>query len=396
MTNLRTPRRYQLRKEAVGVVTRDLPWIFRDHLSTAAAVFADGQWLALYDGHNKLLGHGIYEAEGAVAIRVLRRGKARPDAAWLRGRIDAALAKRAAVIATTTAYRVLHGESDGVPAVVLDRFGDVLVAQSYSAGADGLARYAAIVAARQLEIPHVVIRPAHRRRGEAQPAHTLRGAPPPLVTFTEGIGSTAPRRYTVDVLAGQKSGAFLDLRGLRTNLAERTLTGARVLNLYAYTGMIGRAVEQAGATEIWQVDASADALAFASAHHVTDAARHRFITADVFEWLPALDPAEQFDVVVVDPPSMTSRVAQVPGVLASYRRLYRAALRHVRPGGLLVAACCTARVTRDAFTRTVKGALGPEFTRERELPVEKDHPVGFPQADYLKIGLWRRVGGTLA
>jgi 23S rRNA (cytosine1962-C5)-methyltransferase len=396
MTNLRTPRRYQLRKEAVGVVTRDLPWIFRDHLSTAAAVFDDGQWLRLYDGHNKILGHGIFEAEGAVAIRVLRRGTAAPDAAWVRAKVEAAIARRAKLAGTTNAYRVVHGESDGLAAVVIDKFGEVLVVQSYSAGADGLARYAALLAAQALGVPHVIVRPAHRRRaGDEAPraAYTLKGKPPALAAFAEGqgIAGVAPRRFEVDVLTGQKSGAFLDLRGLRRNLAERNLQGARVLNLYAYTGMLGRAVEQAGAAEIWQVDASEAALAFAAAHHVTEAGRHRFITADVFEWLPALDPAEQFDVVVVDPPSMTSRVAQVPGVLASYRRLYRAALRHVKPGGLLVAACCTARVTRDAFTRTVKGALGPEFSHERDLPVEADHPVGFPQADYLKIGLYRRA-----
>jgi 23S rRNA (cytosine1962-C5)-methyltransferase len=372
---------------------RDHPWIFRDHLSSAAAVFADGQWLALYDGHNKLLGHGVYEAEGAIAIRVLRRGKARPDAAWLRGKIDAALARRAKLATITNAYRVLHGESDGVPAVVVDRFGDVVVAQSYSAGADGLARYAAIVAARALGLTSIVVRPAHRRRGEGRDLQVIRGAAPALVALTEGVGPSA-RRYAVDVCGGQKSGAFLDLRGLREALASRDLTGARVLNLYAYTGMLGRAAEQAGAAEIWQIDASAEALAFAAAHHVTDAARHRFVTADVFEWLPALDPAERFDVVIVDPPSMTSRAAQVPSVLASYRRLYRAALGHVRPGGLLVAACCTARVSRDAFTRTVKGALGPEFRHERDLPVEADHPVTFPQGDYLKIGLWRRAAAA--
>ena len=163
-----------------------------------------------------------------------------------------------------------------------------------------------------------------------------------------------------------------------------------MLNLFAYTGMLGRAAEAAGATTIVHVDQSARALAFARAHHVTDPARHTFIEADLFAALPAFDAP--FDLVIVDPPSMTSKKSQVPRVLAAYRKLYQAAREHVRPGGILVAACCTSRIERAVFHRTVKEALGADFTMEREIPPELDHPVGFPQADYLKIGWWRLSG----
>jgi 23S rRNA (cytosine1962-C5)-methyltransferase len=114
---------------------------------------------------------------------------------------------------------------------------------------------------------------------------------------------------------------------------------------------------------------------------------YRFIVADVFEWLPGFTD-EPFDLVVVDPPAMTTRAAQVPSVLAAYRKLYRAAARLVRPGGSLVAACCTSRIEREVFHRTVREALGERFTLQREIAPEPDHPVGFPQADYLKIGWW--------
>ncbi len=190
---------------------------------------------------------------------------------------------------------------------------------------------------------------------EALPARVLRGAPPAVAHFTEhGL------RYAVDLEAGHKTGAYLDLRALRHALAVAPLTGARVLNLFSYTGMLGRAVE-AAVRAIVQVDASARALAFAAAHHVVEATKHRFIEADVFDWLPAHDAAEPYDLVIVDPPAMTSRKAQVPQVLVAYHKLYRAAARHVKPGGMLVAACCTSRVTRDAFARTVRAALGPDF-----------------------------------
>jgi 23S rRNA (cytosine1962-C5)-methyltransferase len=406
------PRRYQLTKQATAIIGRGHPWIFRDQLSTAAGVFRDGDWLSLVDGANRVVGYGVYEATGAIAIRVLRLGPERPDAAWLRSQLAAAGARRAELAARTDGIRLVHGESDGLPAVVVDRFGDTLVATSYSAGADALTRLAARAlsgappddgganSAAAAGIAHAILRPAHRRlaspaagsasaAGSAPPSptpRTLRGAPPPIARFTEdGLV------FAVDLAHGQKTGTYLDLRGLRRAVATAPLDGARVLNLFAYTGMLGRAAEAAGAASIVQVDASERALAFAAAHHAADPARHTFVTADVLAWLPAQPPSETFDLVLVDPPSMTSRKAQVPTVLAAYRKLYRAAARQVRNGGALVAACCTSRVERAVFHRTVREALGPAFTMERELPPEPDHPVGFPEADYLKVAWWRRA-----
>ncbi|HEX7841538.1 MAG TPA: class I SAM-dependent methyltransferase [Kofleriaceae bacterium] len=382
------PRRYQLRKEAVGAALHH-PWIFRGHLSSAAAVLRDGELLRLVDGANRIVGYGLYQATGAIAIRMLRRGPAPPDAAWLRDRIAAAVLRRAELATRTDGIRLVNGESDSLPGVVIDRFGDTLVVTSYATGADVLARYAARVLALGPKSPivgparHVLLRPARLRHTPAGPAQVLRGAPPEIATITED-GMT----FAIDLAAGQKTGAYLDLRGLRREVAAAPLAGARVLNLFAYSGMLGRAAERAGAAAIVQVDASEHALAFAAAHHVADPARHTFLTADVFAHLPAY-AGEPFDLVIIDPPSMTSKAAQVPSALAAYRKLYGAAARLVRPGGVLVAACCTSRIERAVFHRTVGDALGPGFTMDHEIPPEPDHPVGFPQADYLKIGWWK-------
>jgi 23S rRNA G2069 N7-methylase RlmK/C1962 C5-methylase RlmI len=379
------PRRYQLRKEAVGVALHH-PWIFRDHLSSAASALNDGDLLRLVDGANRVVGYGLYEATGAIAIRMLRRGPAAPDAAWLRGQLAAAVARRAQLATRTDAIRLVHGESDGVPAVVVDRFADTLVVSSYAAGADALARYAARALDPTSPIVgparHVILRPARMRHAPAEPARTLRGSPPELVHITEGGLVLA-----VDLAAGQKTGSYLDLRGLRRELAAAPLTGARVLNLFAYSGMLGLAAELAGATAIVQVDASERALALAAAHHVRTPARHTFVVADVFDWLPGFT-AEPFDLVIVDPPAMTSKASQIPSVLAAYRKLYRAAARLVRPGGTVVAACCTSRIERATFHKAVGEALGEHFSLHHEIPPEPDHPVGFLQADYLKIGWW--------
>ena len=379
------PRRYQLKKDAVAIIERGHPWLFRAQMSSAAQVFGDGQWLRLVDGANRVIGHGIYEAEGAISVRVLSRGPAAPDAMWVRAQLAAAIERRAALARRTTGIRLVHGESDGLPAVVVDRFGDAIVVANYSAGSDALARYVARLLAReQHEVvgpaTSITLRPARRRRGPALPARALRGTPPAIATFVED-GLT----LAVDLEAGHKTGAYLDLRGLRHAIAQESLAGARVLNLFAYTGMLGRAAEAVGAAEIVQVDQSGRALVFAAQHHVVDPAKHRFVEADVFEAMPT----GAFELVIVDPPSMTSQARQIPTVLAAYRKLYAAARERVAPGGAVIAACCTSRIARGVFREVVASALGPDFTLERELPAEPDHPVSFAEGDYLKIGWWR-------
>lgn len=378
------PRRYQLRKDTIAIIERGHPWVFRDQLSTAASVFHDGDWLRLVDGTNRIIGYGTYEASGAIAIRVHRIGEAPPDAAWVRTQLETALARRAPLVGRTDGIRLVHGENDGIPAVAVDRFGDTLVISSYSAGSDAIARYLGrILSAGGVTGPalRIILRPAKRRASEGEPLRMLYGTPAAVVHFVEdGL------RFAVDLAAGQKTGAYLDLRGLRRSIATAPLAGARVLNLFAYSGMLGRAAEAAGAASITHVDSSERALAFAAVHH-GGSARHEYVTADVFDWLPAY-AGDPFDLIVVDPPAMTSSMAQVPSALAAYRRIYRAAARHVRPGGAIVAACCTSRIARAEFHRVVAESL-PGFTRERELPVEVDHPVRFKEADYLKIAWWR-------
>lgn len=443
-------RRYQLKKDAVAIALRGHPWLFRDQMSSAAALFADGDLLRLVDGSNQVIGYGVYEAEGAIAIRMLRRGADAPDAAWVRAQLGAALAKRASVAARTDAIRLVNGESDGLAAIVVDRFADTIVVASYSQGVDALAHYIAKLLAgaargrvaldispagehdaahtQPIELPrdqsfdagmtapiavtrpggiaraptpppaaatdlrafiggaeHVVLRPARRRRGPVVAQRVLCGSAPALVTIHED-----GRALAVDLEGGHKTGTYLDLRALRRLLADAPLANARVLNLFAYTGMLGMSVELAGARSITEVDQSARALAFAQQHHAIDPAQHAYVVADVFEWLPALPDTEQYDLVICDPPAMASQQSQIPTALAAYRKLYKAAARHVLPGGAVVAACCTSRIERKLFEKTVREALGPGFILERDVPPEPDHPVGFAQADYLKVHLWRR------
>lgn len=378
------PQRYQLGKQALAVVASGHPWIFRGLTSSATAALADGQWLALYDGGNQVVGHGVYAAEGAIAIRVLDRGPTRPTAATFAARIERALAARAALAGETTGLRLVHGESDGLPGVTVDAYGPVVVAHAYAAGLDGLARLAARTIARARGATGVVVGAGHRRLGGGAPPRVVAGVVPDEVAFVEG-----PLTLVARPVSGQKTGTFLDLRGLRRFVRDRELAGARVLNLFAYTGALGLACEHAGAAEIVQVDRAADALAVAARCHVREPARHRFVTADVFDWLPRAEVDARYQLVIVDPPSMTSRMEQVPQVLATYRRLHRAAATRVAPGGTLVVACCTSRVSRERFRATAVAAVGERFALAHELPPERDHPVAFAEADYLKVLVFR-------
>jgi 23S rRNA (cytosine1962-C5)-methyltransferase len=285
--------------------------------------------------------------------------------------------------------------------VVVDVYDDTAVLVTYAAGAEALGRLAAAVVQRRLGLARLLWKPAHRRAGPgaATSVRALRGGlPAGPIRFRErhrdpagaGEGSGGALDLWVDPVAGQKSGAYLDLRGLRRWLVARDLGGRRVLNLFSYTGALGLAAERAGASEVWNVDSSQAALDFGARHHA-GAGAQRAVHADVFEWLPALAREERFDLVIADPPPMTSRMEQAERALRAYRRLYRAAAPHVAAGGRLVACCCTSRIDPRSFRRAVSDGLGAGFELEQRLRHEVDHPVRFPEADYLKILVFRRV-----
>src|SRR5687767_2400599 len=176
-------RRYQLNKDAAAIVQRGHPWIFREQLSTAADIFRDGDLLRLVDGTNTVVAHGTFEAEGAIAIRIVRRGTDRPDARWLEATLRAAVARRDPLAARTDGMRLVHGESDGIAAVVADRFGDTIVVTSYSIGSDAHARY--IARSLTSEAPNVLIKPALRRSGTTVDTRVIAGTPPPVAHFVE-------------------------------------------------------------------------------------------------------------------------------------------------------------------------------------------------------------------
>lgn len=384
------PRRYQLKKQAADAVVKGHPWVFRDQMSSAAESFRAGQWLALNDAANQIVGYGLYEPTGAIAVRVLKRGPTPPDTAWLGEQLQKRLKRRDSLRKITNGFRAIHGENDGFPGVVVDVYGDHAVLQTYSHAVDSLGRWVALRLRQALSIKSVVWKTPVRRvkTPETGETRSLFGKTPARVTFREG-----DLELSADLLSGQKSGMFLDLRALRRWVSRQKLTGRRVLNLFCYTGSLSLAAEQAGATDVRNIDASQPALDYAKKFHTRNSDRAKWLKADVFEWLK--ETKGRFDLVIVDPPNMAAKKDQVPGALASYSRLYRAAAPLVAPGGLLVACCCTSRIPRKKFEQTTQAALRERGLKPREsLGLEDDHPVTFPEGDYLKILVYEAPRAT--
>lgn len=356
------------------------PWIFRSHLSTATNAFRDGKWLRLVDSGNRIVGYGIFAKEGLIGIRNLKRGSTPPSLPWLEKNLSLALERRKALRESTEAFRVLHGESDHFPGVVFDVYGSIGVLQTYHRSVDALGRWAATRLRRELGLSCVVWKFPSKRKEKSASDRTLYGTLPEKVTFREGSLT-----LTTEIGQGQKSGAFLDLRGLRRWLAAQSMPGARVLNLFSYTGTLGLAAEHAGAGEVWNVDISKGALEAARKYHTLKPGVSKFIEADVFDWVKTLSPEEKFDVIIVDPPMMAGQRDQVPVALRAYRRLYQAVSKNLTPQGKLIACCCTSRIDRKTFTETVSQTVSGRLKKELGVQTEPDHPVGYAEADYLKV-----------
>jgi len=372
-------RRYQVKKEVETILKQGHPWIFKSHLSSAASVFKTGDLLALVNAANEIIAYGFYEKDSLIAIRVVKFGKTPPNANWLKSKLSKCLSKRENIKNYTEGYRAVHGENDGFPGVVFDVYNKTGVLQTYVPSIDPLGRYLASILRQELRLETVLWK-APARRKKAGKTRILFGKQTHLQKIREG-----KLKVAVDVGEGQKSGTFLDLRGLRKYLSLQSLKGKRVLNLFSYTGTLGLAAEVAGAAEIWNVDIAKGALKFSEEHHSLDRKKYRYIAADVFKWVESLPPHERFDVIIVDPPSMASEAKQVPVALKAYGRIYKRLLPHLKPGGMMIVCCCTSRISRQQFTEVAKKNLSFNLPKMKSLSAEDDHPVGFPQGDYLKM-----------
>jgi 23S rRNA (cytosine1962-C5)-methyltransferase len=335
-------------------------------------------------------------------VRVLTReeGETVDDAFWRR-RVARALALRKELVRGTDAYRLLHGESDGLPGVVADRYDRFAVIKLYSAGLTPWR--GAIVEALRAECGDLagiygrdeVPRDDDDEGGSAE-GRVLWGAEPPEQLAIDEYGM----KILVDVRRGQKTGLFLDQRENRRLVRELARGRPEALNLFSYTGGFSVAAALGGSTHVVSNDLDADALHLARATFKAnglDPADHAFAQGDAFDLLANYKrQGRRFDLVVCDPPAFAKSQKAVEGALAGYASLNRAALSVLAPGGLLVTCSCSARVSPEQFGEAVKEAafkLRMELALVAETRQPYDHPISlqFKEGRYLKAMVLRRL-----
>ena len=367
------------------------PWIYRADVADVDA--AGGDIVEVIGPRRRRMGHALFSDRSQIPIRMLARGDAPFDASMLRARLERAIQFRDTLAIDATAYRLVHGEADLMPSLIVDRYGPYLVVQALSQGMDRLLSSVAGWLSELLSPGGILARNDPKVRaleGLAQTVEVLAGLVPDTVVVREG-----PIEYETDLRRGQKTGLFLDQRENRE--AAVHYAHGRLLDCFSYHG--GFALRLAGrCPAVEAVDISPDAVA----HIASNAARNRVENltareANVFDELRRLEKAgERYDTIVLDPPAFAKNKASVPNAIAGYKEINLRAMRLLSPGGYLVSCSCSYNFNEEMFA----GVLHEASVDSRILVtvVEKrmqgrDHPVlvGVPETHYLKCFILRRL-----
>lgn len=371
------------------------PWAFANELviDQAARAIPPGALVRLADARGHALGIAGFNVHSLIAARVLARDPHRQiDRAFLAARITEAETWRARLVGGRH-YRLIHAEADGLPGLVVDRYGDVLVVQANTATADRLLPDIVAVLQERYSPRAIVGRndsAARHLEGLPTEVTLLAGEAPGRVEIEEN-GLT----YLADPMGGQKTGWFFDLREPRALVARLARPGMRMLDLYCHTGAFALLAARAGA-EVSAIDRSKPALelaeAAAAAAGLTSACR--FERRDATEALERLAKGgEQFDIVVADPPAFAKSRKDLSPALAAHRSLAEAAARRVVAGGLLFIACCAHHVPAAEFLAATAAGIAAAKRASRLVAsggAGPDHPVHplLPESAYLKWHLF--------
>lgn len=368
------------------------PWVFESSIARGGA--DAGETVRVESADGQFLCWAAYSPQSQIRLRAWSFDEAeRIDAALMRRRIEQAVAMRARLNIASDAWRLVHGEADGLPGLVVDRYGDTLVAQFGSAGVERWKQQIADALLQVTGLERLYERSdAQAREWEGLPVQTgwLRGTGDTALTLREHEW-----QLTLDVAEGHKTGYYLDQRDSRKRFAEavRQYGSQSVLNCFSYTGGFSVAALAGGAREVVSVDSSAPALERARAHVALngfDAARHQTWDADVNATLRnCLKDGRRFDAIVLDPPKFAPTVAHAERAARAYKDINRLALMLLNDGGLLYTFSCSGGIAPDLFHKIVAGAgldAGVDGYIVERLAAAADHPqtVRFPEGDYLK------------
>ncbi len=367
------------------------PWIYRADVKDVSAGPGDRVVVRSLRG-GRPLGSAFYSDRSQIALRMLTRGDTPADEALIRKRIEDAIAFRRSLAIDATAYRLVHGEADLLPSIVVDRYGDCLVVQTLSQGADKALPLVVSVLQDAVNPAGILARNDPRTRsleGLEQKVEVLAGAVPESIAVTEnGV------RYDVDVRRGQKTGLFLDQRENRAAAVQ--YAKGRLLDCFTYNGGFALALAPK-CREVIAYDVSEDAIA-----HVRRNASNNGLTIDarvgnVFDELRGLERlGERFDTIVLDPPAFAKNKAAVANARAGYKEINLRALKLLNHGGTLVTCSCSYNVNEAMFAELVYEAAVDAFANVTVVEKRmqgRDHPVllGVPETYYLKCFILRKL-----
>ncbi len=419
---------------AETLLRRGHPWLFAESIREQNRAAEPGELAVIYDRKDEFLAVGLFDPESPIRVRILHAGKPQKiESDWWRKNVSRALEKRSGLFdQNTTGYRCINGESDHWPALVLDRYDQTLVLKIYSG--IWFSRLPEIISliAEALPNERIVLRlsrniqaaakkyklsdgqilfgaplsPREERVGrepERGESHKSASSPQPSPPFSmeerEKKLASAPvifqesgLRFEADVLRGQKTGFFLDQRENR-RIVGSLAKNKSVLNAFSFSGGFSVYAARGGATSVTDLDISNHALESAKRNFALNqnletvaSCRHETIQTDVFEWLQK-NVSRSFDLVILDPPSLAKRESERADAVRAYEKLNSGGISHLSRGGILVAASCSAHVSKEEFFESVRRAArasGRKFSELQTTLHASDHAANFKEAEYLK------------
>jgi len=379
-------------------ILRRHPWIFSGAIKSAAAESGDVVKVVAEDG--RYLATAAYSAPSQIAARILSFDESTViDEAFYRSRIKAAIDRRADIAAVSNAYRLIHGESDGLPGIVADKYADVVVLQLSTAGIEPQRELIADLLVTLTQANTIFERSdADVRKLEGLPERNglLRGAAlaGPTVIVENDM------QIEVDIAHGHKTGFYLDQRENRA-LTAALSRGKDVLNCFCYSATMSTAAMKGGAASVVSIDSSAPALETGkriAARNGCAVVQMEWVEADVFAHLRKLrDQGKFFDLIILDPPKLAPTTHHVEKASRAYKDINLLGFKLLRPGGMLMTYSCSGGVSVDLFQKIVAGAAldaGVDAQITKRLSAGSDHPVSihFPEGEYLKGLLLRKMG----
>ncbi len=402
LSNLPTPSAQRIALRVVAPAERAIrqahPWVFDQSIIEQSHSGVPGDLAVIFDSKRKFLAIGLYDPTSPIRVRILQKGKPAPiDQNWFQEKIKTAAALRASLQQQdTNGYRLVHGENDGLPGLIIDRYAETFVIKLYTPAWVPHLKVICSALAQVHPFERLILRLSRSLTKQTKYLHglsdgmTIAGQTPEGLLLFKENGLT----FECDPINGQKTGFFLDQRENRARVKNLS-KGKSVLNVFSYTGGFSLYAADGGAKEVVSVDFSTPATEATLRNIVHNqhlpnvrAAAFETIDRDAFEVLAEMkENNRRFDVVILDPPMFAQNQAQVEAALSAYRRLTILGLAVLKPGGVLVQASCSSRVDADSFFNAVHRSANEagRFLREIELTAHAiDHPISFKEGAYLK------------